>query len=138
VPIETRAPDTKPLPDTVIVVPPVRGPLAGDTDVTVGRVPVPPVLVPCVNAPARMTYWPLGLVTRTSRAPAAAGGVVARSWVELTKTTLLATSVPMETRAPETKPVPVTVMTVPPAVGPLAGETLVSVRDDVGGGGAVP
>ena len=44
VPIETRAPDTNPVPDTVIVVPPVLGPLAGDTAVTVGR--VPGVLVP--------------------------------------------------------------------------------------------
>jgi hypothetical protein len=50
---------------------------------------------------------------------------------------LLATRVPIETRAPETKPVPVIVIAVPPPVGPLDGETAVAVRV-VLGGGAVP
>ena len=39
----------------------------------------------------------------------------------------------METRAPDTKPVPVIVMVVPPPVGPLDGDTDVAVSAGVDG-----
>ena len=47
---------------------------------------------------------------------------------------MLAISVPIDTRAPDTNPLPVTVIVVPPAFGPLAGETPVTVSDEDGGG----
>ena len=60
-------------------------------------------------------------------------GVVARSCVALTNVTPVADVPPTRTVAPETKLVPVSVMTVPPAVGPAVGDTDVS----VGAGGGV-
>ena len=41
---------------------------------------------------------------------------------------------PIDTRAPDTNPVPVTVTVVPPAFGPLAGDTPDTASDDDGGG----
>ena len=62
-------------------------------------------------------------VTCTAFRPAVPAGVVARSWVALTTVTLVAGVPPTVTAAPDAKPDPVTVMTVPPAVVPEAGET---------------
>ena len=66
-----------------------------------------------------------GLRTTTSRAPAVPAGELAVSCVALTKATLVAAVPPTVTVAPETNPVPVSVIVVPPAVGPLFGETAV-------------
>ena len=81
----------------------------------------------------REATWPFGLVTSTSRAPAVPAGVRAVSCVALTNVTLVADVPPTRTVAPDAKFVPVRVMLVPPAVGPVEGETDVSVGvlDDV-------
>ena len=63
-----------------------------------------------------------GLVTATLLAPAVPLGVVAVREVELTKE-LAAVVPPIVTDAPLTKPVPVMVILVPPANGPLEGAT---------------
>jgi len=52
-------------------------------------------------------------------------GVRAVSFVELTKVTLVANLPPTLMVAPDTKFVPVTVINVPPDVGPLPGDTAV-------------
>jgi hypothetical protein len=67
------------------------------------------------------------LVTVTVTTPALAAGVVAVMEVALTTTTLVAAVDPNFTVAPEAKFVPVMVTAVPPATGPLAGDTLVTV-----------
>ena len=54
-------------------------------------------------------------------------GVRAVTWVALENTTLVAATPPTRTVAPDTKLVPVSVMVVPPVVGPDVGETDVSV-----------
>ena len=66
-----------------------------------------------------------GLVTATLLAPAVPLGVVAVREVELTKE-LAAVVPPIVTDAPLTKPVPVMVILVPPANGPLDGVTEVT------------
>ena len=76
--------------------------------------------------------WESGLVTITLLAPVVPDGVVAVMPVALTTITPVAAVPPMVTVAPVTKPVPVTVTPVPPAVGPLPGE--IDVTD---GGGAI-
>ena len=72
---------------------------------------------------------PPALVTKTLLlAPAVPAGVVAVIVVELTTITLVAATPPMVTTlGPATKLVPVMVIKVPPATGPLVGETLVTV-----------
>ena len=57
-PIRTVDPAVKPVPTIVIVVPPVAGPLLGDTEVTVGRPTDSPTL--SVNA---WSVCPAALVT---------------------------------------------------------------------------
>ena len=72
---------------------------------------------------------PPEVVTDTDFAPAVPAGVFAVSEVraEFT-TTVVAVAVPTFTVvSPGTKPVPVTVIVVPPASGPLAGVTAVTV-----------
>ena len=66
-------------------------------------------------------------VTVTVTAPALPAGVVAVMAVLLTTTTLVAAAVPNVTVAPAAKFVPVIVTAVPPAVGPLFGDTPVTV-----------
>jgi hypothetical protein len=74
-----------------------------------------------VYALVRLPLCPFS-VTATVAAPVPAG-VVAVIWVPLTTTTLVA-AVPLNvTVAPAAKFVPVIVTTVPPAVGPLFGDT---------------
>ena len=66
-------------------------------------------------------------VTVTVTAPAACAGVVAVIVVVFTTTTLVAAVPPNVTVAPEAKFVPVIVTAVPPAAGPLFGDTLLTV-----------
>jgi hypothetical protein len=115
----TVAPVAKFVPVIVTAVPPAVGPLFGLTLVTVGW----PIYV---NPFARLPLWPL-TVTVTVAAPAVPAGVVAVIDVLLTTTTFVADALPNFTVAPAAKLVPVIVTDVPPATGPLFGDTLVTV-----------
>jgi hypothetical protein len=66
-------------------------------------------------------------VTVTVTAPAACAGVVAVILVLLTTTTFVAAVPPNVTVAPVAKLVPLIVTAVPPAAGPLFGDTLLTV-----------
>ena len=66
-------------------------------------------------------------VTVTVTAPALPAGVVAVIVVLFTTATLVAATLPNVTVAPAAKFVPVIVTAVPPAVGPLFGDTLLTV-----------
>src|SRR5579862_3630588 len=68
-----------------------------------------------------------GLVTTTSACPVVPTGVLNVSCVLLLMVTFVAATPPMVTVDVGEKLVPVTVTSVPPAVGPLSGETLVTV-----------
>lgn len=116
----TVAPETKFVPVIVTAVPPVVGPLLGDTLVTVGT---RTYVYPLVRLPA----CPPALVTVTVTAPAAPAGVVAVMVVAFTTVTPVAAVLPNLTVAPVAKFVPVIVTAVPPSVEPLAGDTLVTV-----------
>jgi len=70
---------------------------------------------------------PCGVVTVTSAAPAVPAGVTAVSEVAECTVTSVAACPPTSTVAPGTKPVPVTVTTVPPSGGPPLGATAVTV-----------
>ena len=70
------------------------------------------------------------MVTVTVTAPALPAGVVAVIVVLFTTTTFVAAMPPNVTVAPAAKFVPVIVTAVPPAVGPLFGDTLVTVGGD--------
>jgi hypothetical protein len=67
------------------------------------------------------------LVTVTVTAPTLPAGVVAVMVVLLTTATLVAAALPKVTVAPVAKFVPAIVTEVPPAAGPLLGDTLVTV-----------
>jgi hypothetical protein len=111
------------VPVMVTVVPPVVEPADGDTPVTVGGV----TKVNLSAAPVALV--PPGVVTVISTIPAEPAGELAMiSVAELTaKTTLV---LPNLTALAPVKLVPVIVTVVPPTVGPLFGET----RLTVGGG----
>jgi hypothetical protein len=119
----TEAPEAKLVPVIVTEVPPVVGPVFGLTLVTVGAATY-------VNPLARLPLCPL-TVTVTVAAPAVPAGVVAVIDVLLTTTTFVAAAGPIVTVAPEAKFVPVMVMAVPPAVGPVLGLTLVTVGSTI-------
>jgi hypothetical protein len=70
---------------------------------------------------------PSGLTTERATVPAACGGVVAFSCVELTKETAVAGVPPKETVAPLAKFEPVITTAVPPEVDPEFGETPLTV-----------
>ena len=74
-----------------------------------------------VNAPLAVTLWVSVLVTTTSDAPAACAAVV--QLIDEADATLTPVHAlpPTVTVAPAWKPVPVIVIDVPPAVGPLSG-----------------
>lgn len=110
----------------VTFVPPAAGPEAGDTLLRVRDADV----VPNVNPPGSAALVLSGLVTATLTDPEACGGVVAFSWFALTKETPAAALPPKETVAPLAKFDPVIVTTVPPAVPPELGVTLLTARDD--------
>jgi hypothetical protein len=63
----------------------------------------------------------------TVTTPALPAGVVAVMLVLFTTTTFVAAAEPNVTVAPEAKFVPVIVTAVPPVVGPLLGDTLLTV-----------
>jgi hypothetical protein len=74
----------------------------------------------------RLPLWPF-TVTVTAAAPALPAGVVAVIVVPFTTTTFVAAIPPNVTVAPVAKFVPVIVTAVPPATGPLFGDTLLTV-----------
>jgi len=117
VPTVTVAPTVKPVPVIVMAVPPAAGPDAGATLVTEGGATY-------VKPAARVALCPSGFVTTTAAGPATPAGVVAVIVLPLTFTFVAAVP-PTLTVAPVTKFVPVIVMAVPPAAGPLPGATLV-------------
>jgi hypothetical protein len=121
-PTVTVAPLTKFEPVMVIGVPPLAGPFAGDTDVTVGA-------GSNVNAPTLEPVCVFGLVTTMSRAPTVPAGVRHVNDVDDTNVTEVQAAPPTVTVAPLTKPVPVIEIVVPPLAGPFAGEA----EETVGG-----
>ena len=106
----------------VTFVPPAAGPEAGDTLLTVRDDDV----VPNVNPPGSAALVLSGLITATLTDPEVCGGVVALSWFALTKEMADAALPPKETIAPLAKFDPVIVTTVPPAVPPEFGVTLLT------------
>ena len=74
----------------------------------------------------RVPLSPPGFVTTTLTEPLACAGVVALIDVLPTTVTLVAGVPPKLTVAPEANPVPEIETVVPPAVGPDAGETLLT------------
>ena len=70
---------------------------------------------------------PPGVVTKTLAVPALPAGAVAVMLVELTTVTSVAAVPPRVTAVTPVNLAPVMVMLVPPAVGPLVGEILVTV-----------
>jgi hypothetical protein len=119
VPNVTVAPVAKFAPAIVTAVPPAVVPLFGDTLLTVGGTTY-------VNPFVRLPLCPF-TVTVTVTAPAAFAGAVAVICVLLTTTTFVAAAVPNVTVAPDAKFVPVIVTDVPPAAGPLLGDTPLTV-----------
>jgi hypothetical protein len=85
-----------------------------------------------VKQAVQVPDWVSGLVTVTLTAPAACAGVVAVIVVAFTTVTPVALVPPRVTVAPLTKPVPLIVTLVPPAVGPEVG--LIPVTVGAGGG----
>jgi hypothetical protein len=81
-----------------------------------------------VNPFVRLPLW-LFTVTVTVTAPALPVGVIAVMVVPFTTTTLVAAVPPNVTVAPAAKFVPVIVTAVPPATGPLFGDTLLTEGD---------
>ena len=73
------------------------------------------------------TFEPEDAVTTTLAMPAVPNGVVAVMDVSLTETILVAAAPPIVTPVTPVKPVPVIVTLVPPKVGPVAGEIVVTV-----------
>src|SRR5512140_488755 len=113
----TLGPEAKPVPEMVTTVPPRSGPLEGVAELTTGGGGAT-----YVNAEASVALWPSGFRTTTETAPAACGGVVAVIEVALQAVTVEARP-PTVTVAPAWKLAPEMTRDVPPAVGPLAGET---------------
>src|ERR1700722_15473540 len=74
-----------------------------------------------------LPFWPPGLVTVTVATPALPAGVIAVICVPSTTWTLVAGVPPNVTVAPVPKFVPLIVTAVPPAVGPVLGETPLTV-----------
>ncbi len=116
-PNETPVASVNPVPVIVTVVPPPDGPVAGDTEVTVG-------------AAAAYVYWsaataalvPAGLVTVTLTVPSACAGAVATTAESLSTMTLEAATVPNDTAVTPVRLEPVMVTDVPPPFGPELGE----------------
>ena len=114
---------TKPVPVMVAGASPAVEPLFGFTLVTVGAGTAPTK----VKQPVHVAVCVSAFVTTTSTAPAAWAGVVALTCVALTTVTALAAPPPKLTVAGATKPAPVMVTRVPPAVAPLVGVTAVTI-----------
>lgn len=116
---ETVARGLKLAPEMVKDVPPEDGPEPGVILVMEGGgTKVKPFVKVAVTPP--------GLITTTFTVPALSAGVTAVNWVELTKVTEVPARPPNCTVATDWKAVPFMVTLVPPAVGPLGGDTLVT------------
>jgi hypothetical protein len=85
-----------------------------------------------VNALARVAV-PSAVVTLTDFTPATCGGVTAVTEVALTTVTAVAATPPIMTEVAPVRFVPVSVMVVPPVVGPEFGETVVNVGGAISG-----
>src|SRR4051794_17390515 len=111
----------KPVPVIVTDVPPLLGPWAGLTLVTVGA-------ATNVNwSFALVAEVPPTVVTVMSTVPAEWAGAVAVMLVALSTVNDAAAVAPKSTSVAPVKPVPVIVTDVPPVVGPAVGVTLVTV-----------
>src|SRR5579862_8717355 len=121
VPNVTVSPVLNPVPVIVTLVPPAVGPVGGDTDVTVGR-----GVVYVYESDGPVALVPPAPVTVTLTVPAPAGDVTVIEVVEPT-TTSVPWAAPNVTVSPVLKPVPVIVTFVPPTVGPVGGDTDVTV-----------
>ena len=118
-PNATVAPDTKPVPVIVTMVPPLVDPVAGLTADTVGAVGD----ATYVNWSAELVAdVPPGVTAVTSTVPVPAG-LVAVIDVELFTVKLVAGVEPKSTAVAPVRFVPVMVTVVPPAAGPLVGLT---------------
>ena len=84
-----------------------------------------------MNEPSYVPVPVSVLVTTTSAAPAVLAGIVQVMEVAETNNTLVHTSPPIVTVAPEAKPVPVITIAVPPAINPDEGERLVIIGGDM-------
>ena len=115
-PIVTEVAPVRFAPVMVIVVPPVEGPDAGDTDEIVGGAKW--------MKPQGKGATPPGVVTETVFGPAEPAGVTAVIVVGFTTVTCVAEAVPILTEVAPVKFVPVIVIGVPPADGPKPGVTL--------------
>ena len=89
-----------------------------------------------MKAAAFVADWPSGFATVTDTAPAARAGVRATSVVAVCDSSVPVVP-PNVTTAPAWKPVPVIVTSVPPAVVPVAGDTVPIVGGGGGGGAAI-
>src|SRR5262249_468079 len=116
----TVAPETKLAPLTVTEVPPLIRPACGVMLETLGG-DAPVYWKPLDRAPVCAS----GFVTRRWRVPPPAGGFAVMV-VALTRTTDVAATPPIFSVAPESNAVPVTVIAVPPATGPVFGTTEVT------------
>jgi hypothetical protein len=129
VPKSTLVAPLKPVPLMVTLVPPVLGPLAGEMEVTVGAGGGGGVTD--VNWSAATTALvPLAVVTVTSYTPAASAGAAAVMLVDEFTPNPVDGTEPKKTWLAPLKPVPFTVTTVPPVVGPDVGEREVIVGAD--------
>ena len=128
VPKSTVVAPVKPVPVSITGVPPPVEPLLGLTPVTVGAGGVTKVNW----SAALVVLVPAGVVTVMSTVPNDPAGEVALSCPGETSETLDAGELPKSTSnvLPATKPVPVTVTTVPPVDGPEDGLTEVTVGLD--------
>ena len=113
------APVTKFVPVMVMEVPPAVEPLVGETVATVGAATY------VNNEFAELV--PPTVVTRMLTVPATCAGVVQVAEVAETTLTDVQAVPPTDMPVAPVRLVPVMVMVVPPAVGPLAGETEVTV-----------
>ncbi len=118
-PKRTTAPGWKPVPAITTSVPPAVGPVTGEEPVIVGGARY-------VKAEACVAAPPSGLVTLMATRPAAPAGVRAVIAVVVSCCTTPVVA-PKRTTAPVWKPVPVITTSVPPVVGPVAGDTLLMV-----------
>jgi hypothetical protein len=116
----TAVAPVKLVPVIVTIVPPAVDPLVGDRLVTVGAATY-------VNSSAgEIAETPPGAVTVTSTVPTDPAGAVAVIDVSETTLNVVAGLFPKLTAVAPVKLVPVIVTIVPPAVGPLVGEMLVT------------
>ena len=119
-PIETVAPWRNPVPVIVTATPPVFAPVAGEIDETVGGGTKVNKFVPVPDCESE-------LVTTMFAVPAEPAGVVQVKDVADTTVIDEHADPPIVTVTPAAKPVPLTVIDVPPPIGPDVGDTDVTV-----------